>query len=359
MEKKQSHLTECIDQTTMEGSSRLVTADKKNCYLTKIMCVTNSLNDGNNNDDFPLNNTTCLEVGQVGYVSKPGVLPSIGEFTNKYASGENDCTIPSQQFEGKLGMVVGANGLGHKEVQNSTTMSRELNKETYTEAWRHMDRDGSCARSLDKETVSNRASPRGNLTRISNDVHRLISGCSNNNSSPIHHSVPSKTVGICSPMIIRDCLPTTTCCSTENNTNFNIHVRIVNNNLPCDNPEFYNSNNHRGEPAEKHSMEEMMTGNENTKGKKSVGVVAPVTFQSQVSSASMVSQGLEYLFQNPRKSSSQEMKDDRPFVCQTCGNKFRQQSHLQQHIRIHTNHRPYKCRFCEKAFKQKSQVMYF
>ena len=56
------------------------------------------------------------------------------------------------------------------------------------------------------------------------------------------------------------------------------------------------------------------------------------------------------------KLTSREMKEDRPFLCQTCGNKFRQLCHLQQHIRIHTNDRPYKCHFCEKAFKQKSQV---
>ena len=49
--------------------------------------------------------------------------------------------------------------------------------------------------------------------------------------------------------------------------------------------------------------------------------------------------------------------DNRPFPCTICGNRFRQQCHLTQHIRIHTNDRPYHCSHCEKAFKQKSQVM--
>lgn len=48
--------------------------------------------------------------------------------------------------------------------------------------------------------------------------------------------------------------------------------------------------------------------------------------------------------------------DNRPFPCNICGNRFRQQCHLTQHIRIHTNDRPYHCSHCEKAFKQKSQV---
>ncbi|XP_057294821.1 zinc finger protein 22-like [Hydractinia symbiolongicarpus] len=52
----------------------------------------------------------------------------------------------------------------------------------------------------------------------------------------------------------------------------------------------------------------------------------------------------------------EDKKDDRPFQCDTCGNRFRQQCHLQQHIRIHTNNRPYQCSYCEKKFKQKSQL---
>jgi len=50
------------------------------------------------------------------------------------------------------------------------------------------------------------------------------------------------------------------------------------------------------------------------------------------------------------------VNDNRPFQCTICGNRFRQQCHLTQHIRIHTNDRPYHCSHCEKAFKQKSQL---
>ena len=62
-------------------------------------------------------------------------------------------------------------------------------------------------------------------------------------------------------------------------------------------------------------------------------------------------------FDNILKQEQPPPVDNRPFVCTICGNRFRQQCHLTQHIRIHTNDRPYQCSHCEKAFKQKSQVM--
>ena len=67
----------------------------------------------------------------------------------------------------------------------------------------------------------------------------------------------------------------------------------------------------------------------------------------------MVPQTVSTLFRQQEKA----IVDNRPFLCELCGNRFRQQCHLTQHIRIHTNDRPYHCQHCEKAFKQKSQVL--
>ena len=94
--------------------------------------------------------------------------------------------------------------------------------------------------------------------------------------------------------------------------------------------------------------------------RKPVGIREPIVLREPMSNPSTVP-GIEYLLHSeiPTENLIKKTrlpKEERPFLCTTCGNKFRQQSHLQQHIRIHTNDRPYQCSFCEKAFKQKSQV---
>lgn len=42
--------------------------------------------------------------------------------------------------------------------------------------------------------------------------------------------------------------------------------------------------------------------------------------------------------------------DERPFECSTCGKRFRQLPHLQDHERIHSGLRPFCCWICGKSF---------
>ncbi|KAG8228640.1 hypothetical protein J437_LFUL008291 [Ladona fulva] len=45
---------------------------------------------------------------------------------------------------------------------------------------------------------------------------------------------------------------------------------------------------------------------------------------------------------------------NRPYGCPECGKRFRQQSHLTQHLRIHANEKPYACGYCERSFRQRA-----
>lgn len=92
--------------------------------------------------------------------------------------------------------------------------------------------------------------------------------------------------------------------------------------------------------------------NEQKNDLRHVNTAVPI---SSISALPGIQEGIQYLM--PETVFRQEKPtDNRPFLCNICGNRFRQQCHLTQHIRIHTNDRPYQCSHCDKAFKQKSQV---
>ena len=48
--------------------------------------------------------------------------------------------------------------------------------------------------------------------------------------------------------------------------------------------------------------------------------------------------------------------DGRPFPCTECGKRFRQQSHLIQHLRIHANEKPFSCPYCPHSFRQRANL---
>merc|ERR1711997_310000 len=50
--------------------------------------------------------------------------------------------------------------------------------------------------------------------------------------------------------------------------------------------------------------------------------------------------------------------DSRPFVCDTCGRAFRDNSTLKAHTRVHSGEKPYKCKLCDKSFTQRAGLNY-
>lgn len=46
--------------------------------------------------------------------------------------------------------------------------------------------------------------------------------------------------------------------------------------------------------------------------------------------------------------------NEKPYGCVYCGRNFRQRTILNQHLRIHTGEKPYKCQQCGKDFRQKA-----
>ena len=43
---------------------------------------------------------------------------------------------------------------------------------------------------------------------------------------------------------------------------------------------------------------------------------------------------------------------EKPYKCNYCERRFKQQSHVKQHSRLHTGERPYKCTECGRTFVQ-------
>ena len=50
------------------------------------------------------------------------------------------------------------------------------------------------------------------------------------------------------------------------------------------------------------------------------------------------------------------INDTKQHVCETCGKKFKFQSILIRHKRIHSGEKPYSCNECDESFAQKSYL---
>jgi uncharacterized Zn-finger protein len=47
---------------------------------------------------------------------------------------------------------------------------------------------------------------------------------------------------------------------------------------------------------------------------------------------------------------------ERPYICESCGDKFMRSSTLKIHMRRHTGERPYKCDKCDRGFSESGNL---
>lgn len=59
---------------------------------------------------------------------------------------------------------------------------------------------------------------------------------------------------------------------------------------------------------------------------------------------------------NLRRHIRSKHMNDRPFNCDLCSKRFRDNSELRAHLRVHTGEKPFECHICHKRFSRNYQV---
>ena len=63
--------------------------------------------------------------------------------------------------------------------------------------------------------------------------------------------------------------------------------------------------------------------------------------------------GYQSILRNVMKHHQTRHSQERPFMCEFCGTKFKSKVTLRTHTRIHTNERMFKCTYCDSAYIQR------
>ena len=63
--------------------------------------------------------------------------------------------------------------------------------------------------------------------------------------------------------------------------------------------------------------------------------------------------GYQSVLRNVMKHHQTKHSDERPYMCELCGSKFKSKVTLRTHIFMHTNQRRFKCTYCSNAYIQK------
>ena len=63
--------------------------------------------------------------------------------------------------------------------------------------------------------------------------------------------------------------------------------------------------------------------------------------------------GYQSILRNVMKHHQTRHSQERPFMCEFCGMKFKSKVTLRTHTRIHTNERMFKCTYCDASYIQR------